>query len=58
MNCLYMALMFLNAFAVDQNVINVDSSEYIKTILQNVIHVALKETWSFTKTKRHDQVLK
>ena len=53
-----MALMFLNAFAVDQNVINVDSSEYIKTILQNVIHVALKETWSFTKTKRHDQVLK
>ena len=57
-NSMNMLLMFLLAFAKDQNVIYVCSDKNIKAVSQNVIDVALKGTWGFTKSKGHDQVFK
>ena len=57
-NCLNMNLMVLSVLTVDQNIVNVDSDKNIKAVSENVIDVALKETWSFTEFKGHDKVFK
>ena len=36
--------MFLSVLTVNQNIMNVDSNENIKTVSENIIDVALKET--------------
>ena len=36
--------MFLSILTVNQNIVNVYSDENIKTVSENVINVALKET--------------
>ena len=53
-----MNLMVLSVLTVDQNIVNVDSGENINAVSENVIDVALKETWSFTESKEHDEVFK
>ena len=50
--------MFLSVLTVNQNIMNVDSNENIKTVSENIIDVALKETWGFTEFKEHDKVFK
>ena len=57
-NCLNMNLMILSVLTVDQNIFNVDSDNSIKAVSENVINVALKETWDFTEFKEHDKVFK
>ena len=53
-----MNLMILSVLTVDQNIVNVDSDKNIKAVLENVINVALKETWDFTESKEHDKIFK
>ena len=36
--------MFLSILTINQNIINVNSDKNIKTVSENVINVALKET--------------
>ena len=55
-NCLNMNLMILSVLTVDQNIVNVNSDKNIKAVSENVINVALKETWGFTEFKEHDKV--
>ena len=57
-NCLNMNLMILSVLTVDQNIVNVNSDENIKAVSENVIDVALKETWDFTEFKEHNKVFK
>ena len=57
-NCLNMSLMIFSVLTVNQNIVNVDSDENIKAVSENVIDVALKETWGFTEFKEHDEVFK
>ena len=57
-NCLNINLMILSVLTVDQNIINVNSDKNIKAVSENVINVALKETWDFTEFKEHDKVFK
>ena len=53
-----MNLMILSVLTVDQNIVNVNSDKNIKAVSENVINVALKETWGFTEFKEHDKVFK
>ena len=57
-NCLNMNLMFLSVLTVNQNIVNVDSDKNIKAVSENVINVALKETWDFTEFKEYDKIFK
>ena len=57
-NCLNMNLMILSILTIDQNIVNVNSDKNIKAVSENVIDVALKETWDFTENKEHDKVFK
>ena len=57
-NCLNMNLMILSVLTVDQNIINIDSDKNIKAVSENVINVALKETWGFTEFKEHNEIFK
>ena len=50
--------MILSVLTVDQNIVNVDSDKNIKAVSENVIDVALKETWDFTEFKEHDEIFK
>ena len=53
-----MNLIVISVLTIDQNIVNVGSDENIKAVSENVIDVALKETWSFTEFKGHDEVFK
>ena len=57
-NCLNMNLMILFILTVNQNIINVNSDKNIKAFSENVINVALKETWDFTEFKEYDEIFK
>ena len=50
--------MFLSVLTVNQNIVNVNSDKNIKAVLENVINVALKETWSFTEFKEYNKIFK
>ena len=53
---LNMNLMVLSVLTVNQNIVNVDSDKNIKAVSEDVIDVALKESWDFTEFKEHDEV--
>ena len=55
-NYLNMNLMILSVLTVDQNIVNIDSNKNIKAVSENVIDVALKETWNFTEFKEYDEI--
>ena len=57
-NCLNMNLIILSVLTVDQNIVNVNSDKNIKAVSENIIDVALKETWSFTESKEHNKIFK
>ena len=57
-NYLNINLMILSVLTVDQNIVNVNSDKNIKAVSENVIDVALKETWGFTEFKEHDEIFK
>ena len=50
--------MILSVLTVDQNIVNVNSDKNIKAVSENVINVALKETWDLTEFKEHDEIFK
>ena len=50
--------MILSVLTVDQNVVNVNSDKNIKAVSENVINIALKETWDFTEFKEYDEIFK
>ena len=50
--------MILSILTVNQNVVNVSSDKNIKKVSENIINVALKETWDFTEFKEHNKIFK
>ena len=50
--------MFFFILTIDQNIVNVNSDKNIKAVSENVINVALKETWDFTESKEHNEIFK